>query len=260
MPTELVGSFDRPNLVYRVLARSSLKAQILEVLERHRGQAGIIYCSSRKEVDALAQWLQDTGWRARPYHAGMATTSGTQPGCVPERRDRPDRRHGGVRDGHRPIGRALRDPRRRAAVARALPAGIRPRRPRRARGRVRADRVGRRLPEVADDAREERRAVRRAPRPAARHRALRGQRRLPPQAAGRLFRRDLHQGRLRRLRLLPRRARERSPTPVTLARKILSCVARVGQRFGAAHVTNVLRGTTASRCARAAITSCRCSA
>src|SRR6187401_3807236 len=70
--TELVGSFDRPNLVYRVLARSSLKAQILDVLERHRGQAGIIYCSSRKEVDAIAQWLQDTGWRARPYHAGMA--------------------------------------------------------------------------------------------------------------------------------------------------------------------------------------------
>ena len=41
--SELVGSFDRPNLVYRVLARSSLKTQILDVLERHRGQAGIIY-------------------------------------------------------------------------------------------------------------------------------------------------------------------------------------------------------------------------
>jgi ATP-dependent DNA helicase RecQ len=71
-PEELVGSFDRPNLLYRVFARSQLKAQILDVLERHRGQAGIIYCSSRKEVDSLAQWLQDTGWRARPYHAGMA--------------------------------------------------------------------------------------------------------------------------------------------------------------------------------------------
>ena len=68
---ELVGSFDRPNLVYRVLARSSLKTQILDVLERHRGQAGIIYCTSRKEVESLAQWLQDTGWRARPYHAGL---------------------------------------------------------------------------------------------------------------------------------------------------------------------------------------------
>jgi len=69
---ELVGSFDRPNLVYRVLARATLKAQILGVLERHRGQAGIIYCTSRKEVDSLSQWLNDTGWRSRPYHAGLA--------------------------------------------------------------------------------------------------------------------------------------------------------------------------------------------
>jgi ATP-dependent DNA helicase RecQ len=68
---ELVGSFDRPNLVYRVLARATLKRQILDVLERHRGEAGIIYCPSRREVDALAQWLQDSGWRARPYHAGL---------------------------------------------------------------------------------------------------------------------------------------------------------------------------------------------
>jgi ATP-dependent DNA helicase RecQ len=68
---ELVGSFDRPNLVYRVLARATLKRQILDVLERHRGEAGIIYCPSRREVDGLAQWLQDSGWRARPYHAGL---------------------------------------------------------------------------------------------------------------------------------------------------------------------------------------------
>ena len=48
--------------------------------------------------------------------------------------------------------------------------------------------------------------------------------------------------RLRRLRLLPRRARSRRPTRWSLARKILSCVARVGQRFGATHVASVLRG------------------
>ena len=77
---------------------------------------------------------------------------------------------------------------------------------------------------------------------AARHRALRRERRLPAQAAGRLFRRDVHEGRLRRVRLLPRRARDGADA-VTVARKILSCVARVGQRFGAAHVTNVLRGS-----------------
>jgi ATP-dependent DNA helicase RecQ len=69
---ELVGSFDRPNLVYRVLARSNLKRQIQDVLARHRGQAGIVYCLSRREVDALAAWLVETGVRAAPYHAGLA--------------------------------------------------------------------------------------------------------------------------------------------------------------------------------------------
>ena len=71
-PVELVGSFDRPNLVYRVLARANLKRQLTDVLARHRGQAGIIYCTSRREVDALAAWLRETGIRALPYHAGLA--------------------------------------------------------------------------------------------------------------------------------------------------------------------------------------------
>ena len=69
---ELVGSFDRPNLVYRVLARSNLKRQILDILARHRGQAGIIYCLARRDVDALAAWLVEIGVRAAPYHAGLA--------------------------------------------------------------------------------------------------------------------------------------------------------------------------------------------
>jgi ATP-dependent DNA helicase RecQ len=71
-PLELVGSFDRPNLVYRVLARSNLKRQVQDILARHQGQAGIIYCLSRREVDALAAWLVETGVRAAPYHAGLA--------------------------------------------------------------------------------------------------------------------------------------------------------------------------------------------
>jgi ATP-dependent DNA helicase RecQ len=71
-PTQLVGSFDRPNLIYRVLSRAQLKRQLQEVLGRHRGHAGIIYCTSRREVDALAAWLCETGVRARPYHAGLA--------------------------------------------------------------------------------------------------------------------------------------------------------------------------------------------
>ncbi len=68
---ELVGSFDRPNLTYRVLARSGLKAQLTDILARHRGEAGIVYCTSRREVDSLAEWLTGEGVRARPYHAGL---------------------------------------------------------------------------------------------------------------------------------------------------------------------------------------------
>ena len=71
-PVELVGSFDRPNLVYRVLARSNLKRQIQSILARHQGHAGIIYCLSRREVEALAAWLVEAGVRAAPYHAGLA--------------------------------------------------------------------------------------------------------------------------------------------------------------------------------------------
>jgi ATP-dependent DNA helicase RecQ len=70
-PVELVGSFDRPNLVYRVLPRASLKRQLQDILDRHRGNAGIIYCTSRREVDALAEWLSSAGVRAVPYHAGL---------------------------------------------------------------------------------------------------------------------------------------------------------------------------------------------
>jgi ATP-dependent DNA helicase RecQ len=71
-PVELVGSFDRPNLIYRVLARANLKRQLMEVLTRHPGQAGIIYCTSRREVDALSAWLREQGVRAVPYHAGLS--------------------------------------------------------------------------------------------------------------------------------------------------------------------------------------------
>jgi ATP-dependent DNA helicase RecQ len=70
-PVELVGSFDRPNLVYRVLPRSTLKKQLQEILARHKGQSGIVYCQSRKEVDALADWLVEQKIRAVPYHAGL---------------------------------------------------------------------------------------------------------------------------------------------------------------------------------------------
>ncbi len=189
-PLELVGSFDRPNLVYRVLARSNLKRQLTDILDRHPRQAGIVYCTSRREVDALAAWLVESGVRARPYHAGLADQErSAQSGCVPRRTRRRRRRHGRVRHGHRSIGRTVRRPRGRAAIARALSTGIRPRRPGWSRGRVRADLFRRGLPQVARHARAQRRMDRRSTFAASRHGAVRGERRVPSQAPDRVFRR-----------------------------------------------------------------------
>jgi ATP-dependent DNA helicase RecQ len=70
-PEVLVGSFDRPNLTYRVLRRGNLHRQLMPILERHAGEAGIVYCGSRREVEALAEWLRAAGQRAVPYHAGL---------------------------------------------------------------------------------------------------------------------------------------------------------------------------------------------
>lgn len=71
-PEFLVGSFDRPNLQYRILRRANSGQQIREVLERHLGEAGIIYCISRKEVDALTHSLRAAGVKAAAYHAGLS--------------------------------------------------------------------------------------------------------------------------------------------------------------------------------------------
>jgi ATP-dependent DNA helicase RecQ len=70
-PEVLVGAFDRPNLTYRVLRRGNLHRQLGDILARHDGESGIVYCPSRREVEGLAAWLQETGLRAVPYHAGL---------------------------------------------------------------------------------------------------------------------------------------------------------------------------------------------
>ncbi len=70
-PAMLVGSFDRPNLTYRVLRRGNLHRQLTDILARHDQESGIVYCPSRREVEALAAWLQEEGLRAVPYHAGL---------------------------------------------------------------------------------------------------------------------------------------------------------------------------------------------
>lgn len=71
-PTLLVGSFDRPNLTFRVLPRVSPIAQVREVLDRHPGDAGIVYCLRRADVDDTAGQLKAAGYKAVAYHAGMS--------------------------------------------------------------------------------------------------------------------------------------------------------------------------------------------
>jgi len=70
-PTVLVGTFDRPNLCYRVVPRTDRNAQVAEILGRHRGEASIVYCISRAETERLAARLAAAGFLARPYHAGL---------------------------------------------------------------------------------------------------------------------------------------------------------------------------------------------
>jgi ATP-dependent DNA helicase RecQ len=71
-PAVLVGDFDRPNLTYRVLPRQDESKQVLEAIERHRGEAGIIYCMRRRDVDGLAEKLQRRGHHVVAYHAGLS--------------------------------------------------------------------------------------------------------------------------------------------------------------------------------------------
>ena len=70
-PDVLVGTFDRPNLCYRVVPRTDRIQQTLEILGRHAGEASIVYCISRKETERLAARLAAEGILARPYHAGL---------------------------------------------------------------------------------------------------------------------------------------------------------------------------------------------
>ena len=66
-----IGSFNRNNLFLSALPRLDGLGQLLAFLSEHRDQSGIIYCSTRKDVDALAERLTANGWSALPYHAGL---------------------------------------------------------------------------------------------------------------------------------------------------------------------------------------------
>ena len=239
---ELIGSFDRPNLVYRVLARAELKRQLTDILGRHRGQAGIIYCTSRREVDALTTWLVESGVRARAYHAGLADEerSRNQDAFLDEHADvvvatvafgmgidRSDVRfvvHAGAPQSlehyQQESGRAGRDGLEAECVLIYSTADF-------LKWRMMLERNA----ELTDARRSLLRDMERyAASVGCRHRHLIsyfGQTLDKTDCGACDFCLD---------------ELEALGDPAMLARKVLSCVARVGQRFGAAHVTSVLRG------------------
>lgn len=71
-PEIVVGAFDRPNLNYRIAPRGDVWQQVTEVIDRNRGESGVIYCISRREVDETAERLKRSGYKAVPYHAGLS--------------------------------------------------------------------------------------------------------------------------------------------------------------------------------------------
>jgi ATP-dependent DNA helicase RecQ len=241
-PAVLVGAFDRPNLTYRVLPRAHFRRQLLTILRRHAGEAGIVYCLSRRDVDELAVALADQGVRALPYHAGLddATRHRHQDAFLNESIDvmvatvafgmgidRSDVRFV-VHDGAPPsleqyqqeAGRAGRDGLPAECALVTSPADF-------ARWRERLDSKG----QWTEEARTLLRGMQRyAAATSCRHRALVGYfgQDLPGDTCGAC---DWCLGEL-----------ERADEPVVLAQKILSAVARTGQRWGVGHIVSVLRG------------------
>ena len=67
-----VSSFDRPNILYRIVEKNEVKRQLLAFIrEEHMGESGIVYCLSRSRVEDIAAFLSQNGIAALPYHAGM---------------------------------------------------------------------------------------------------------------------------------------------------------------------------------------------
>lgn len=74
-----LSGFDRPNIRYRIVQKQQARQQLLDFIEtEHAGDAGIVYCLSRKKVDETALWLSSKGIKALPYHAGMSNVERQQ--------------------------------------------------------------------------------------------------------------------------------------------------------------------------------------
>ncbi|MBI4650269.1 HRDC domain-containing protein [Candidatus Desantisbacteria bacterium] len=72
-PHIYTGNIDRPNLTYRLLHRSgNVISQIVDVIKKHHNEAGIIYCLRRTDVDEISLKLNNLGYRNLPYHAGLS--------------------------------------------------------------------------------------------------------------------------------------------------------------------------------------------
>jgi len=67
-----IASFDRPNIRYQIVEKANARKQLLDFIRaEHGGEAGIVYCLSRRKVEETAAFLGEQGIRALPYHAGM---------------------------------------------------------------------------------------------------------------------------------------------------------------------------------------------
>ncbi|MCE1237880.1 MAG: DNA helicase RecQ [Hyphomicrobiales bacterium] len=70
-PVVFVHGFDRPNLFLAMRPKAEARRQLLRFLETHRGESGVVYCSSRRQTEDLAEAFRASGHRALAYHAGM---------------------------------------------------------------------------------------------------------------------------------------------------------------------------------------------
>ncbi len=80
-PKKIISSFDRPNIRYIVHGKTDARRQLLQFLTGHRASAGIVYCLARKKVESIAEWLQQQGFNALPYHAGLSAQTRSDHQC-----------------------------------------------------------------------------------------------------------------------------------------------------------------------------------